>query len=86
MALLISWFFNFIAVCGAIEGSKKKVNAGLMNFFFSINNVFSIFYFVYLKEWSFLILSSVFLILSIRGMSNYWKNKKNEKKEKIKEF
>jgi len=68
MGIILSWVFNFFAVLGAFEGSKKKVNAGLMNFFYSINNIFSIFYFIYLNEWSFLVLSSVFLIFSIRGI------------------
>lgn len=83
--VLISYIFNIFGILGAIEGTRKQVRIGRMNFFFLLNNLFSILYFLWGQEYGYVAQSAVFFLISLWGIRNgikysrWLKQKENEK-------
>lgn len=73
-----SWLANLFGCYGAFESSKPshKLNPIKMNFLFSISNLSSLIYFMITLQYPYLILQSVFLVLSLRGILNNIKRKR----------
>lgn len=71
MLEILKLVFNFIGIAGACVGTRRKAHLGLMNGLYGINNIFSIGYFIYMKEYGYLLQSTVFACISLWGVINW---------------
>lgn len=73
-----SWIANLFACGGAYESSKpqSRLNPMRMNLLFTIANIYSVFYFISTDQYPYLLLQSVFLVLSVKGIINNYRKKK----------
>ena len=65
---IFKWFFVFLAMMGAYEGSKRESNNLKMNILYFCSNLFSLIYFAVIMEWAFMVRNLVFFIIAIIGI------------------
>jgi hypothetical protein len=71
----INWVFIIFPLLAMNEVSKSNNDLLKANILYTIGNIWSIFYFIYTAQWSWLSLYAVFTFMSIRGIITHRKKR-----------